>query len=57
MHFWGMTIDTVSCNMLVIAIGLCVDYSAHIGKQFLITKDQTKSFILQLIDSWWRLEV
>lgn len=32
MHFWGLTIDTVSCTMLVIAIGLCVDYSAHIGK-------------------------
>ena len=24
MHFWGLTIDTVSCNNLIIAIGLCV---------------------------------
>ncbi len=31
MHFWGLTIDTVSCNNLIIAIGLCVDYSAHIA--------------------------
>ena len=31
MHFWGLTIDTVSCVQLIIAIGLCVDYSAHIG--------------------------
>ena len=35
MHFWGLTIDTVSCNNLIIAIGLCVDYSAHVTHQFL----------------------
>jgi len=32
MHFWNLTIDTVSCIDLVLAIGLCVDYAAHIGK-------------------------
>ena len=26
MHFWGLTIDTVSSVNLIIAIGLCVDY-------------------------------
>ena len=31
MHFWGLTIDTVSCVNLIIAIGLCVDYSAHVA--------------------------
>jgi len=36
MHWWGLTIDTVSCTMLVIAIGLCVDYSAHIAHRYLI---------------------
>ena len=35
LHFWGITIDTVSCNNLVIAIGLCVDYSVHITHRFL----------------------
>ena len=34
MYFWGVTIDTVSCVNLVIAIGLCVDYSAHIAHRF-----------------------
>jgi predicted RND superfamily exporter protein len=33
MYFWDLTIDTVSCIDLVLAIGLCVDYSAHIGKR------------------------
>ena len=43
MHFWGLTIDTVSCNNLIIAIGLCVDYSAHVTHRYLGergTKDQ-----------------
>ena len=35
MHFWGLTIDTVSCNNLIIAIGLCVDYSAHVTHRYL----------------------
>jgi len=35
MHFWGLTIDTVSCVDLVLAIGLCVDYAAHIGHTFM----------------------
>ena len=36
MHFWGLTIDTVSSVNLIIAIGLCVDYSAHIAHGFLV---------------------
>uniref|UniRef100_A0A2P2I6N8 Niemann-Pick C1 protein-like n=1 Tax=Hirondellea gigas TaxID=1518452 RepID=A0A2P2I6N8_9CRUS len=35
MQWWGLTIDTVSCINLVLCIGLCVDYSAHIGLHFL----------------------
>jgi len=36
MHFWGLTIDTVSCTNLIISIGLCVDYSSHIAHCFLM---------------------
>lgn len=43
MHFWNLTIDTVSCNNLIIAIGLCVDYSAHIAHRFLLETDVGKS--------------
>jgi len=35
MHFWGLTIDTVSCINLVLAIGLCVDYAAHVAHTFM----------------------
>ena len=35
MHFWGLTVDVISCNTLVISVGLCVDFSAHIAHGFL----------------------
>merc|ERR1712156_808295 len=35
MYFWGLTIDTVSCNNLIIAIGLCIDYAAHVTHRYL----------------------
>jgi len=35
MHFWGVTIDCTSCIALQLAIGLCVDYAAHICLAFL----------------------
>jgi predicted RND superfamily exporter protein len=35
-HCRGLTIDTVSSVNLIIAIGLCVDYSAHIAHGFLV---------------------
>ena len=30
MHFWGLTIDVVSAVNVIIAIGLCVDYSGRL---------------------------
>ena len=36
MHHWGLTIDTISCVNLVISVGLCVDYAAHIAHAFLV---------------------
>jgi len=35
MHFWGLTIETISCTNLIICIGLCVDSAAHITHEFL----------------------
>merc|ERR550532_1381644 len=34
-HFWGLTIDTVSCTNIIISIGLCVDYSAYVAHAFM----------------------
>ena len=42
MHFWGLTIDVVSAVNLIIAIGLCVDYSAHIAHGYLVMHQGTR---------------
>ncbi|XP_072023872.1 patched domain-containing protein 3-like isoform X2 [Amphiura filiformis] len=36
LNFWGITIDTVVAVILILAIGLAVDYSVHIGHTFMI---------------------
>ena len=38
MHFWNLTIDVISCVNLVIAVGLCIDYAAHIAHTFMVTE-------------------
>merc|ERR1712055_928183 len=43
LHFWGITIDIISCVNIVLAIGLCVDYSVHIGHAFLVASGGKKS--------------
>ena len=35
MHFWDLTLDSVTIIMLIIALGLSVDYAAHIGRGFM----------------------
>ncbi|RXG52645.1 Patched-related protein 9 [Armadillidium vulgare] len=42
MNFWGVTINTVSCIALVLAIGICVDYAAHITHGFLVAQGSRK---------------
>ena len=42
LHFWGITIDIVSCINIVLAIGLCVDYSVHIGHAYLVSKGKCR---------------
>ena len=38
LHFWDITIDVISCINIVLAIGLCVDYSVHIGLSYMVAK-------------------
>lgn len=42
MYQWGLTIDMVSCIALQLAVGLCVDYAAHIGHTFLVTTGESR---------------
>merc|ERR1711968_182566 len=39
MWVWGLTIDSVNVIQLTLAIGLAVDYSAHIGHSFMLQQE------------------
>ena len=38
LHFWDITIDIISCVNIVLAVGLCVDYSVHIAHAYLVAE-------------------
>ena len=42
LHLWGITVDVPSCSCLVMSVGLCVDYSAHIAHAFLVSEGKIK---------------
>lgn len=50
MHFWGLTIDSVTVIMLVIALGLAVDYSAHIGRAYLEKRGSPNERIVSTLE-------
>lgn len=43
MHFWGLTVDTVTTIIMVLAIGLTVDYSTHIAHGFMVSRKPTRN--------------
>ena len=44
MYFMGLTINVITCNSLVISIGLCVDFSAHIAHGFISRSGTRQDF-------------
>ena len=51
MWLWGLTIDAVTVCYTVIAIGLAVDYSAHVGEAFMLSPGNTKGEKVYMICS------
>lgn len=52
MYYWGLTIDLVSSIALVLAVGLCVDFAAHIAYAFMGVKgslDERAKFAVSYI--------
>ena len=43
MHFWGIVIDTAAAVLLSVALGLAVDYSAHIAHAFMTTPGTSRN--------------
>jgi predicted RND superfamily exporter protein len=51
LHFWGITIDIISCINIVIAIGLCVDYSVHICHAYMVSTGSRIERALHSVES------
>ena len=49
MFYWGLVIDGVGVINLVLAIGLAVDYSAHVGHSFMLTTGSRDERAIQAI--------
>ena len=47
MQFWGLAIDTSAAVLLSVALGLAVDYSAHIAHAFIITPGNSRDKRIQ----------
>ena len=45
LHLWGITVDVPSCSCIVMSVGLCVDYSAHIAHAFLVSSGRVNNKI------------
>lgn len=52
MYHWGLKVDGVTVVMLIVALGLAIDYSAHIGVAYLHSteQDRPKAVIQALAD-------
>jgi Niemann-Pick C1 protein len=42
MQCWGLQLDFITCIALQMAVGLCVDYAAHVGHTFLTIDEADK---------------
>ncbi|CAM9133803.1 unnamed protein product, partial [Hapterophycus canaliculatus] len=49
MYFWGLAIDTVAVINLVLAVGLSVDYAAHIAHSFMIKTGTRDERVMQAV--------
>lgn len=44
LYFWNLTFNTIVVINIVVAIGLSVDYSAHIAHTYLVTKAPNNAY-------------
>jgi len=50
MHWWGLTIDITSMNVIIISVGLCVDFCAHIVHGFLTEEGTREERVLHIME-------
>lgn len=51
MFFWGLNLDILICILIIIALGLSIDYSAHIAHAFMVATGTRKERVyIALVD-------
>lgn len=45
MYYWGLSINTVTAVLLVLVVGLSVDYAAHVAHAFMRATGSQKGII------------
>jgi len=50
MHWWGLTIDITSMNVIIISVGICVDFCAHIVHGFLTEHGSREKRVLHIME-------
>merc|ERR1711874_98442 len=50
MHWWGLTIDITSMNVIIISVGICVDFCAHIVHGFLTERGSREKRVLHVME-------
>jgi len=51
MHWWGLTIDITSMNVIIISVGLCVDFCAHIVHGFITGTGDRAARVLYVMEN------
>jgi len=51
LYLWNVHIDIVSCINIVISVGLCVDYSVHIGHAYIVAHGNRLEKTLRSIET------
>jgi hypothetical protein len=49
MNMWGLAIDNVSVIQLVISVGLCIDYAAHVGHNFMLHQGSRSERVVETL--------
>jgi len=51
LYLWNVHIDIVSCINIVISVGLCVDYSVHIGHAYIVASGSRKEKTIKSLET------
>ena len=46
LYLWNISINVLTCGTIIVSVGICVDYSAHIAHAFTVSSGKTCTFLI-----------